>query len=62
MCKKNSKLKMSVSEMLFFTRYFGILAEHSVTEKNKWWFLCLKLRPMIGILIAPYFTLEDLND
>ena len=54
--KKNLKLKMSSSETVFFTRYFGILIGDQVPCENEIWTLYTKLREIIHIVTSPIMT------
>uniref|UniRef100_A0ABD2X7M5 Uncharacterized protein n=1 Tax=Trichogramma kaykai TaxID=54128 RepID=A0ABD2X7M5_9HYME len=54
--KNNGHLKMSASECLFFTRYFGIMVGFKVKEDNCAWALYLELREMVDLLTAPRLT------
>ncbi|KAJ8682600.1 hypothetical protein QAD02_018392 [Eretmocerus hayati] len=45
--KKNEKLRMSASEMMFFTRYFSILVGDDIPRDDKPYLLHLKLREII---------------
>ena len=51
--KRNKRLKMSASEMLFFTRYFGIIIGDEVPRDDEVWNLYIKLREIINILTSP---------
>lgn len=48
--KSHNRLKMSASETLFFTRCFGLLVGHMVSEDNEAWILYIKLREIIDII------------
>ncbi|KAJ8674423.1 hypothetical protein QAD02_005685, partial [Eretmocerus hayati] len=60
--KKNERLKMSSSEMLFFVRYFGILVGDLVPTDNIVWGLYLKLREIMHILTCPFVTESMLSN
>lgn len=60
--KKHNKLRMSASEMLFFTRYFGLMVGDKIKYKNnEYWILYITLREIIDILTAPKVTKCDLQ-
>lgn len=48
----NDKLRLSASEMLFLTRYFGVLVGDLVPVDNSSWKLYLCLRKLIDVLSA----------
>ncbi|KAJ8686257.1 hypothetical protein QAD02_022051 [Eretmocerus hayati] len=54
--KKNQKLRMSASKMMFFTRYFSILVDDDIPRDDKPYPLHLKLREIISILTEPILT------
>ena len=59
--KKHNKLKMSASEMLFFTRYFGLMVGDKIKlKKDKYWNLYIALRQIIDIITSPKITECDL--
>ena len=58
--KSNNWLKMSASEMLFFTRYLGLIVGELVPQESEIWELYIKLREIISIITSPAITAEDL--
>lgn len=58
--KKNKWLKMSASEMLFFTRYFGLMVGDLVSNDCEVWQLYIQLREIVHILTSPMITELDL--
>lgn len=47
------KLKMSASEMISFTRYFGLLVGDKIEENNETWTLYVLFRKIISIITSP---------
>lgn len=58
--KTHNRLKMSASESLFFTRYFGLMVGHMVPEDNEAWILYIKLREIVDIINSPKITRSHL--
>lgn len=54
--KANKKLKMSASESMFFTRYFGMIVGEYISEGNPVWEFYIVLRRILDILTAPILT------
>lgn len=54
--KTNKRLKMSASETLFLTRYFGLMVGDMVPKENKTWPLYTKLRQIIDIVTSTNIT------
>ena len=50
------KIKQSASEMLYLTRYLGLMIGDIIPAKNKYWKVYLCLRKIIGILTSPTLT------
>ena len=59
--KSNNWFKMSASEMLFFTRYLGLIVGELVPQDSEIWTLYIKLREIISIITSPEITNEDLT-
>ena len=53
---------MSASEVLFFTKYFGLMVGDYVPPDNEAWKLYIKLRSIIDIITAPEITTADLTN
>lgn len=51
--QKHGHLKMSSAEMLFFTRYFGLIIGHMVERNNDVFSLYGLLREMVSIMTSP---------
>ena len=56
---------MSASEMLFFTRYFGLMVGEKINENDELsdiWLLYVKLCEIIAILTSPNITHQNLEE
>ena len=61
----NERLKMSASEMLFFTRYFGLMVGEKINENDELsdiWLLYVKLCEITAILTSPNITDQNLEE
>ena len=58
--KRNSRLKMSATEVIFFVRYFSIMVGHLVPHDNEVQELYLHLRNIVSIIYSPNSTWDDL--
>lgn len=58
--KRKRKLKMSASETLFFTRYFGVIVGDRVDKDSDVWKLYIDHREIVSILTKPQLTKYDL--
>ena len=58
--KRNKKFKMSATETLFFTRYFGLLLGDRVPRNDVAWKLYIILRSIINIITSPTINVSDL--
>lgn len=51
--KDKKMIRMSASEMLCLTRYFGLMVGNLIPQTNEVWKLYLKLRHIVGIVAVP---------
>lgn len=58
---KKSKLKMSASEMLCFTRYFGLFVGDLIPVADEGWQLYLNLREIIDIIFSRSVSEQKIN-
>ncbi|KAL7307601.1 hypothetical protein TKK_0000289 [Trichogramma kaykai] len=56
--KEKLNLKYSASEMLFLTRYLGVIIGDKVPHDNEHWQLYIYLRKIVDILMSPRTTIE----
>ncbi|OXU22871.1 hypothetical protein TSAR_010190, partial [Trichomalopsis sarcophagae] len=54
--RKNNKIRASAAEMLFLTRYFGVLVGDKIPRDNKYWSLYNKLHQIVSIITSPVLT------
>lgn len=59
--KEKLNLKYSAAEMLFLTRYLGIIIGDKVPRNNRHWQMYIKLRKIVDILMSPRITIEHLH-
>lgn len=70
--RKNNKIRASAAEMLFLTRYLGVLVGDKIPRDNKHWSLYNKLYQIVSIITSPVLTtshtlqlemlIKELND
>lgn len=55
------KLRFSVTEMLCFVRYFGLIIGDLVPREDNCWLLYVKLKSIVDIVTAPYVNIRSSN-